>query len=730
MNSRVSWSVDGIDPTVRERAEAAARRAGMSLNDWLNSTIGEASPPNFREPYAQPQQAFAQEARAVDDIHQRLDSITRQIEQISKPAPRQDSQPGSPRDEAPRNAPAVARQLNDAISRLDARLSQISNPPPRQTQQDKQRQAELVERAAAQVYRPSPPLSPSSFDSAIAEIAARQNELDAPAAAAPQMPPRSAPPMAQFAPPPMAPFAPPPMAQYAPQPMAAPAPAPAGPDFSSLERHLVKITSQIEALQRPDHIEQSIAAFRSELAEIRHAITEAMPRRAIESIENEIRSLSRRIDDSRQSATDGQALANVERALSEIREVLRSLTPAEQLAGYDDAIRNLGAKLDLILRANDDPSTVHQLEGAIAALRSIVSNVASNDALARLSDDVQMLSSKVDQIARSGGSNGDAFAVLEQRIAALSSSLESRERPAASGQFGIYRERAAGAVRSHRPHAGRQRQCIGARASRTARVVSAGAHRDIDRSPRQQSRPRRGCAAGHSAPSREPARQSRLDRRLQPPAVQRAAAADGFRHRRHGQARIVRHPLQPVGNRPPHPGRAGNRSLHARPCGRSPRHDRRRSARGALGTGRSARTAAPAAPPAFVAPPAPAFIEPQVEAPRAFVEPPDGGAARRDAAAAKTRIAESGRKPGNSRASGAPGTFRRRAARIPRGRARRAAYASRSAARDQRNPGAARRTRAPRSSRSCRRIIRWSRAHGRPPGCRRRRSASPLPKAR
>ena len=49
------------------------------------------------------------------------------------------------------------------------------------------------------------------------------------------------------------------------------APAPAGPDFSVLERHLIKITSQIEALQRPDGIEQSIAAFRSELAEIRHA---------------------------------------------------------------------------------------------------------------------------------------------------------------------------------------------------------------------------------------------------------------------------------------------------------------------------------------------------------------------------------------------------------------------------------------------------------------------------
>jgi localization factor PodJL len=416
MNSRVSWSAEGIDPSVRERAEAAARRAGMSLNDWLNSTIGAPAASDFRVPQEPPRAPLpSQDAKDVADIHQRLDSITRQIEQISKPAPRSD---------LARNEPGVAKQLNDAISRLDARLSQISNPVPakqvqrqeiqrQETQrqetprQDTQRQAEAVERAAAQVYRPSPPLNPGTLDFAIAEITARQSELDN--FSAKPMPPRSAPPIA----PAMAP------------------PAPSGPDFSGLEKHLLKITSQIEALQRPDNIEQSIAAFRSELNEIRHAITEAMPRRAIESIENEIRSLSRRIDDSRQSGIDDQVLANIERALNEIHQTLRSMTPAEQLAGYDDAIRNLSAKLDMIVRSSDDPGTIRQLEDAISALRSIVSNVASTDALTRLSDDVHTLSAKVDQFARSEG-RGDSFAVLEARIAALTSSLESRERPVVS----------------------------------------------------------------------------------------------------------------------------------------------------------------------------------------------------------------------------------------------------------------------------------------------------------
>ena len=435
MNSRVSWSVDGIDPSVRERAEAAARRAGMSLSDWLTSTIGESAPPDFRGAHEEQQPAMpSQDSHDVADIHQRLDAITRQIDAISRPAPRNDA----PRAEAPRAEPTVARQLNDAISRLDARLSQISSHAPRQpTVQERQRQTEMVERAAAQVYRPSPPLSPVSFDSAIAEIAARQNELDR--VPPRQMAPRSALPMAPSAPV-MASYAPP-MAQPAPAPVAAPVIA--GPDFSSLERHLLKITSQIEALQRPDHVEQSIAGFRTELAEIRRAITEAMPRQAIDSIETEIRSLSRRIDETRQNGTDGQVLANLERALGEIYDALRALKPAEQLTGYDDAISNLGTKLDLILRSNDDPSTVRQLEDAISAMRAIAANVASNDALSRVSDDLHALSAKVDQLSRAGD-NSDSLASIEQRIAALTSSIETRERPVASDNS----EHLEGALRS------------------------------------------------------------------------------------------------------------------------------------------------------------------------------------------------------------------------------------------------------------------------------------------
>ena len=236
MNSRVSWSVEGIEPTVRERAEAAARRAGMSLGDWMNSTIAESST-NFTSPNARrnpepapmaPRPPLPQrDAADVAEIHQRLDAITRQIDQFSRPAPRSE--------------PAVARQLNEAISRLDARLSQISEPAPihhavAPQPQPQPRSPDMVERAANQVYSAAPPVDPFSLDFAISEIAARQDELDG---FAPQLPPRHAPPIAP---------------SHQPRQAHAPAPVPVAPapDMSGLERQLLQITTKIEALQRPD----------------------------------------------------------------------------------------------------------------------------------------------------------------------------------------------------------------------------------------------------------------------------------------------------------------------------------------------------------------------------------------------------------------------------------------------------------------------------------------------
>ena len=168
-----------------EATAGAARPAGMSLGQWLNTKIAEPAPvqrayapPTPQQPYAPSPTAMA--AGAVDslaEIHQRLDGITRQIDQMSQRRAGVASAP---------TASGLANQLNDAISRLDTRLSNLTQSaqqarptPPSYPAQG----FDAVERAAAEIrqsaaYHTSPPLSPAGIDAAIAEISARRHSLN------------------------------------------------------------------------------------------------------------------------------------------------------------------------------------------------------------------------------------------------------------------------------------------------------------------------------------------------------------------------------------------------------------------------------------------------------------------------------------------------------------------------------------------------------------------------
>ena len=123
---------------------------------------------------------------------------------------------------------------------------------------------------------------------------------------------------------------------------AAPANWTGGSDFTGLEQQLHHINTQISSLHQP--YENALGALRSDLAEIGRALTDAMPRRAIEALETEVRALADRVDRTRQAGADGAALGSLERELAEVRKALRSLTPAENLGGFEDAVRGAVAK--------------------------------------------------------------------------------------------------------------------------------------------------------------------------------------------------------------------------------------------------------------------------------------------------------------------------------------------------------------------------------------------------
>ena len=312
--------------------------------------------------------------------------------------------------------------------------------------------------------------------------------------------------------------------------------------------------------------------------EIRHAITEAMPRRAIELIENEIRSLSRRIDDTRQSGTDGPGAG---RHRTRAQRNPRSVALA-------DARRTTGG-----LRRGD-PQSRRQARPDFARQRRPLHDSASSKAPSPPFAPSSPMSrpmmrwcgsattsarcpSKVDQLARS---DGHSDVLRDPRTAHRRADLDAgkpRDRPAASDNS-EHLEEALRALsdRLDRIPVGNdnasafahleQRVVLFARTPRmrppiTAPAISAGS--------------RTGCRTFCAISKPSSANFAALAE-----SSRRTAAPRRQRPVRHRQARIVRYPFQPVGNRPSYPGFARNRSQHARPCGRSAGDDRRRSARG------------------------------------------------------------------------------------------------------------------------------------------------------
>jgi localization factor PodJL len=379
MKSGGPWNLRGLRPETREAARDAARRSGMSVGEWLNSVIQQGG---NDDDYGEPMQAADYDDDYEDDWRPR------------------------PRRRRPDREAALARE---EIGEVNARLDRLTHQLERMSRSS----AARLTGAPAPARGRAPPLprsrsgnrsapeGPVTVDAAVAEIAERQRMLYGDSA--------------PLASPPEAPMTPP---AYSPSIQAPPEPA---VDIGNLDDQLRYITRQIESLRPSNELQQVIAGFRRDLADIRQQLTGALPRRDVQSLENEVDSLAERLDHSRNNGADRNALAGLESRLDEVRGALHGLTPAESLAGFDDALRGLSQKVDRII-AREDPATLQQLETAIGGLRGIVSHVASNDTLNKVAEDVRLLAAKVDEIA-SNAASGHAVAALEGRLDTLTSAL-------------------------------------------------------------------------------------------------------------------------------------------------------------------------------------------------------------------------------------------------------------------------------------------------------------------
>jgi localization factor PodJL len=473
--------VKGVDQDAREAAKEAARRSGMSLGEWLNSAIAE-----------QAETAAHQETdTGLGTVTRRLDSIAQRLDAVAR------------RDQAPLPAPAgfARTEHGDLVRALDAvaRLAEISErrsaaaieaverlgshvAPPRsaapQLSPERSEAHARLDEIARSIRELEPPAAPRpaapavatasrppapqraraihhDIDATVAEIAARQRQLDSgvagPAIASPPVAPgpvgapdRDLAPLAakldalgrQ-------------LDEVLRQPAQRQQPAAdrtaiAGeisklsarieafskPADDGLERELKTLSGRIEqmrkdmAVRETNQSEAALAELRADIAGLSEQLVDLAPRRAVETLETEIHAIADRLDEAR---AQGMSDAPLQKLVTEFERTVSRLMPAEGIA---EEIRALSFRVDTLAAKNLDTSLIERLTQETATVRAMLADAATREAVDALAGQIGALGQRVEELAAPRADTGaEALAsAIEARIDEIATRIESASR--------------------------------------------------------------------------------------------------------------------------------------------------------------------------------------------------------------------------------------------------------------------------------------------------------------
>ncbi len=470
MTAGVPWSVNAVERETWAAARDAARRAGLSVGEWLEQTIREGAD----EPHAR---RTPREASRGDALEQRLDDISEQLDHLM----RNGSQRGQPERAArtdPTLAAAVAAldgrvealmrdidtaerrvpaHVDVAIERLDSRIEELlaqsrltAASVPAEVERRLDALSHAIERMSRRAeHEPEHPIpstiSPSiaDLDNAIAEITVRQASLDqatlddgskgrildrrqgrigrrtddrkpgpAPVAAHDFSGlERQLKTMADD------------MQHLRRSGSQAQAPALA-PDLSGLERQLKTMADEMQHLRRSSVQAPAIEELRHQIMDLGHALAELAPRRSIEALERAIEVLTERIDLAARSEPR-ENYSQVASALGEIRASLAEVRPAESFSAVEADLQELSRKLDVLNVKGLDGATVARVQSELGEIRALLSSALPADVLKVLVDQIEVLAHKLESGPAADTKMLSAFAGLERRIDQLGERIET-----------------------------------------------------------------------------------------------------------------------------------------------------------------------------------------------------------------------------------------------------------------------------------------------------------------
>jgi len=448
MKSAVGWNVRGIGTDARETAREAARRAGVSVGEWLNTVIADAagddSPGSYRGERRE-ETGFSAIHGHLDELAARLgrtslgsrsgsrneagedlagleawlSGLSKELARCSEETPQRVAEAinrlNGRIESLIASGSTVAREFQRRVADVDDALEDFDDEPgrakfPRRSSEDSRaeiraRQRRLDEARMSRRHAEEfdeddlpPRASTRASEESRAEIRARQRRLDETRMSRrrveefdedDELPPRVT------------------------------------ARTANLERQLSTLTRQLETMKKPYEFDAAVSALRADLGRIGDALSQAMPRCALDALEAQVQALGDRVDRGRERGADAAALASIEQRLSKLNDLLSRMTPAENIGGLQAAMDALADKVDALSSGQPNTAALRHIETAVVELRRITERVASGDALAGLAGEVRTLAERMDRFSAETDRN-DGISALERRLEELSRSVEHR----------------------------------------------------------------------------------------------------------------------------------------------------------------------------------------------------------------------------------------------------------------------------------------------------------------
>ncbi|QPC43535.1 SEL1-like repeat protein [Kaustia mangrovi] len=357
MKPGVPWSIKGIEPEAREAAKAQARRAGLTLGEWLNAVIlGDAD----GEETAQARGHDRSPHLSVDSV---IDRIARHERQTA------DAFGG----------------VNTRISGLNDRLARIAEhrPPPRAEDVPGFRALEsalqhVVDHMEANERRTRIALDDldERLDGLSRRMAGHARDGEADAAHALDALDRR---------------------------------------LAGVVHRLEAVEAAGRTAQAPESAETA-AATRADLRDIERRIHDlaatadgAHDRAEIDGLREEIASLARQLESAREEMAASRELAAVKATLAHISDRVEAMPDAGPVAEMDERLKALARRLESTLEAHDNrpldeiSNRIHALEGRVSSALAAAQDAGDRSALdgevARLSERLATMEDRLDTVA-------------------------------------------------------------------------------------------------------------------------------------------------------------------------------------------------------------------------------------------------------------------------------------------------------------------------------------------